>query len=238
MRISPLSKRVLMFLRQKTFSTALNIQNLLAHQNVQATHQLLKRMCRDGLVQAADINVISGRPIKLYGITEKGIAYAWELTETVTSSMVFQPSKVSPLMLQHELDMQVLHIDAENCGWVNWQNAKHLGKRLAGAKYPDALVHSPSGEVCCIEVEREIKSTSRMRQILASHLAMRKAGHWQKIIYLCPSLDLARRLQRKFELLEYVTWRGARVRLSKPHFEPFIFADYKFFNSKTRGHTL
>jgi DNA-binding PadR family transcriptional regulator len=179
MSISPLSKRVLMFLRQETFSTALNIQKLLAHQHVQATHQLLKRMCRDGLVHAADIYVLSGRPIKLYGITDKGIAYAWELTETVTSSMVFQPSKVSPL-----------------------------------------------------------KSASRMRQILASHLAMRKAGHWQKIIYLCPSLDLARRLQRKFELLEYVTWRGARISLSKPHFEPFIFADYEFFNSKTRGHTL
>jgi hypothetical protein len=231
MKITKAQRIVLSFLKVETWSDVKTLKMLLDHNSVQATHQLAKRMCSNGLLVSAKLQLLSGHSITLYGITETGQAYAWELSEDVTTSVVFQPSKVSPLMLQHELDMQKLHIQAEHNGWTQWQNGKHLGRRIEGAKYPDAVAVSPQGIICCMEVEREIKSTSRMRQILASHLAQRKSGQWQKIVYLCPSMDLALRLKRKCSTLEYVTWRGSRILLTPNHLEHFIFSNYAFFNS-------
>jgi hypothetical protein len=238
MKITKAQRVVLLFLRIETWADVKTLQLQLEHNSVQATHQLAKRMCKDGLLVSARLPLVSGHSIMLFGITELGQAFAWKLGEEVTASATFQPSKVSPLMLQHELDMQKLHIQAERNGWTQWQNGKHLGKRIHGAKYPDAVAVSPKGIICCMEVEREIKSTSRMRQILASHLAQRKEGHWHKIIYLSPSIDVARRLKRKCSTLEYLTWRGSRIPLTPNHLKHFIFSDYSFFNNCKSEETI
>lgn len=227
---------VLAYLREHVASTVFVLQLLLQHNSPQATHQLLKRMTKSGLVSSADILLAAGKKVKLYGITELGLAYAFDLDEEVTSSMYFEPSKISPSTLQHELDIQILNIDAERAGWTRWLNGRSLGKRLKGMKIPDAIVTAPNkaASTFCVECEREIKSTRRYRQIIASHLAARKAGHWEHIVYLCPTTDLALRLKRKIVSLEYLLWNGHRIALTKAHMSHFTFDSYEYFSKEER----
>lgn len=229
MKLTPLYNEVLRFLREEVFSTTTIIQTLLCHKSPQASGQLLERMCRDGFLIAANISMVKGRALRIYGITEKGQIYAWQLEEKITTQRTFQPSKISSVMLQHELDMQILHIKAEREGWTNWVNGKSLGKRLFDEKCPDAIAVSPTGVKHCIEVERTFKSAARYRQIIASHLAMRKKNAWEKIIYLCPEQDFASRLERKIRSLEYLIFHSRRIQLTPEHLRHFIFTDYNFF---------
>lgn len=174
MTLSPLDKALLMFLREDTWATVVNVQLALKQKSIQATHQYLKRAEAKGLIASSNIAASFGRPQKLVGITELGHAYAWELDECPTNRRVFNSSKISPAMFAHENDLQKLRISAIQNNWKDWRNAKHLGTRLQATKYPDAIASSPANITYCIEVEREIKSSKRLRTIFASHLSMRK----------------------------------------------------------------
>jgi hypothetical protein len=229
MNISSQQKKILEFLREETFTNAAVIQTLLQQSSIQAAHQILKRMTRERLVSAAIFSMPSNKSLKIYGITECGHDYAWQPEEHKTNNTVFNHNKFSTFMLQHELDMQMIHINAERNGWTQWRNTRHVGKRTKNTKYPDALAESPGGECFCFEIEREIKNSSTMRTVLASHLAMRKRGHWQKIVYLCPTTDMAQRLKRKVENLSYLRWEGRQIPITPAHIKPFIFSDYDFF---------
>lgn len=232
MKISTVQFTVLAFLRVHVASTVHVLQLLLQHKSPQATHQLLKRMVKSGVISSAYISLAAGKKVKIYGITEIGLAYAFELTEEVNSTTYFEPSKISPSTLQHELDIQMLNISAEVAGWTDWENGKSLGKRLKGMKIPDAIISVQKSErrVFCLECERHIKSSRRYRSIIASHLASRKAGHWDHILYLCPSADMAKRLQRKIKSLNYLLWNGNRVHLTEAHLSYFTFDSYEYFN--------
>lgn len=231
MTLSPLDKELLIFLREDTWASVVNVQLALKQKSIQATHQYLKRAEAKGLISSSNITASFGRPQKLVGITELGHAYAWELDECPTNSRVFNPSKISPAMFAHESDLQKLRISAIQNNWQDWRNAKHLGTRLQATKYPDAIARSPANINYCIEVEREIKSSKRLRTIFASHLSMRKKGHWEKILYLCPSSEIAKRLALKASTLSYLTWEGRRISLRNEHLIHFIFADYGYFKS-------
>lgn len=231
MKLSPILKRALKFLRVQTWTTVKVLQSHLQHQSPQATHQLLKRMIDTNLVSVHVMKLPAGQKIKLFGITELGLAYAFDLNEMVTTNRYFEPSKVYPATLQHELDIQLLYIEAQKSGWENWNNGHELGKRLNKMKIPDALVVSPNGRQFCVEVEREMKSARRYREIIASHLSSRKQGQWDHILYLCPDLDFAKRLQRKIVSLEYLLWNGSRIALSSAHLSHFTFDSYSYFSN-------
>lgn len=231
MNLSALDKALLELLREDTWASVANIQSALKQNSIQATHQYLIRAEAKGIVASSSIVASFGRPQKIIGITELGHAYAWELDETPTNRRVFNPSKISPAMFAHEDDLQKLRISAIQNNWQNWRNAKHLGTRMGATKYPDAIACSPDNVTYCIEIEREIKSSKRLRTIFASHLAMRKKRHWENILYLCPSTDMAKRLAHKASTLSYLTWEGRRIPLRNEHLIPFTFADYDYFKS-------
>lgn len=65
---------------------------------------------------------------------------------------------------------------------------------------------------------------------------MRKQGHWNKILYLCPTQDLAERLQRKAKSLGHLVWQGQRIKLTDAHLEHFIFTNYDYFNNEGKNH--
>ena len=125
--------------------------------------------------------------------------------------------------------MQIAHVLAIQNGWRDWRNYKHLGSRVLGQKYHDALVTSRKSITCSIEIEQEIKSASRIRAILTSHLLAMKANQWQHNIYICPELDLAKRLERKFRSLDYVNYANQRILLKDAHFNKITFTDSTIF---------
>ena len=85
MNLSHLSRTILRFAREETFSTVSVLQLLCKHNSPQATRQLCRRMIRDGLLDEGSITLIVDRPLKLFGITNKGLAYAFDLDEVVTT---------------------------------------------------------------------------------------------------------------------------------------------------------
>ncbi len=232
MKLPPSQRQALRFLRVQTWSVVSVLQRQLQHNSPQATYQLMKRMMSQGLISSADIALPAQNRVRLFGITELGLAYAFDLGEEVTTTRYFEPSKVSPSTLQHELDIQLAHINALKSGWKNWENGSSLGMRLRKMKIPDAITLSPDGKKVCIEVEREIKSARRYREIIASHLASRKQNHWEHILYLCPTNDLALRLRRKVASLDYLLWNGNRVSLTEAHMSHFTFDSYGYFTKE------
>lgn len=238
MKLTPNKRALLAYLREETFTICSIAKEVLNQNSMQAANQQLKRMVSDGLLIDKRVVLPGGQLIVIYGITEIGQSYAWDLDEEITNSKYFEPSKVYLSTLQHELDMQLMHVKAEKIGWTHWKNAKHLGFRKTNIKYPDAIGTSPEGTVYCIEIERQIKSTARIRQIIASHLAMRKCGYWDTILYLSPTLDLAQRLKRKFSSVGHVNWENKRIEITDAHLAPFQFKDYNFFESCDRSEKL
>lgn len=223
---------LLKYLRIHMWSTVQVLQIHLKHNSPQATYQLLKRMQTNRLITSAIIELPANNRVRLYGITEKGLDYAFDLNEKVTSTRFFEPSKVSPSTLQHEIDIQKAHTSAVSYGWRDWTNGSHLGKRCSNMKIPDATALSPAGIKVCIEIEREIKSSRRYRDIIASHLSARKQGQWSHVVYLCPSKDMAKRLERKLRSLKYLLWNGSRIALTEAHFEHFTFDSYEYFTRR------
>jgi DNA-binding PadR family transcriptional regulator len=224
---------ILKFLRVETCSTPEVIQSLLKQGTVQASYQILNRMVALRFLTKTTIPVISGRAVLLYGITNHGLAYAWDLDETPQHRPTFQPSKISVFTLQHRIDIQRIHVCAEHSRWKAWRDGSQLGFRESQQKIPDAVAISPDGMVVAFEIEREIKSSKRYRQIVVSHLLGRKKGFWNSIIYLCPSMDMAVRLKRKFELLGSVDFNGKKIQLSSEHLQCFKFHGHDEFIKKS-----
>jgi DNA-binding PadR family transcriptional regulator len=223
---------ILKFLRVETCSTPEVIQSLLKQGSVQASYQILNRMVALRFLTKTTIPVISGRAVLLYGITNHGLAYAWDLHEIPTRRPTFQPSKISTFTLQHRLDIQKIHISAERYGWVDWRDGSQLGFRENQQKIPDAVAVSTANEMVAFEIEREIKSAKRYKQIFVSHLLGRKKGFWSSIFYLCPTIDMAKRLRRKFELLGSVDFNGKKIQLTNEHLQHFQFYGYEEFIKK------
>jgi DNA-binding PadR family transcriptional regulator len=220
---------ILKFLRVETCSTPEVIQSLLNQKSVQASYQILNRMVALKFLTKTTIPVVSGRAVLLYGITNHGLAYAWDLDETPLHRPTFQPSKISVFTLQHRLDIQKIHVFAEQAGWTNWRDGSQLGFRQREQKVPDAVAVSTANEMVAFEIEREIKSMKRYRTIVLSHLLNRKNGHWDSIIYLCPTSDLALRLKRVFENLGAIDFNAKKITLTEAHLKPFKFMGYNDF---------
>jgi hypothetical protein len=226
---TPAQLLILRFLRVETCTTPEIIQILLGQKSIQAGHQILGRMVQQKLLTKHNLSIMHGRAISLFGITHHGLAFAWNLDETPETRPTFQPSKISALTLQHRLDIQKIHIITEQNGWTVWRDGSQLGFRGSRQKIPDAIAVSPDSRLIAFEIEREIKSTKRYKQIILSHLQGRKKGNWDSIMYLCPSSDMAYRLRRVFQGIGTVDFNGRKLALSDEHLRFFQFFGYADF---------
>jgi hypothetical protein len=224
-------QKIIDFLAKETFSMIKQMQFLLQQKNVQSTYQLLDKLINKKLVSKAILPVVEGRGVTLYGITSLGLALTKDV-ELYISKSTFQKSRVSITTLQHKLDIQYFHILMTRNGWINWTDGSQLGRRDKSQKIPDVVVTSPSKFVAGLEIEREAKSSRRIRDLIMSHLLSRKNGQWDKVIYLCPSPKLAHSLMRKFRSIKSINYQGKTIYLTENHFQIFEFYGYKKFEEK------
>jgi hypothetical protein len=234
---TPQQITILKFLRVETCSTPSIVQTLLKQKTVQASYQILNRMVTQKLLSKYTLSVLSGRGVLLFGITNLGLAYAFDLEETAVFRPTFQPSKISAVTLQHKFDIQMIHVNCIHAEWKNWRDGSQLGFRGRNQKIPDAVVTSPEGQSIALEIEREVKSVKRYKQIILSHLLNRRKGHWSSIFYLCPNNDLALRLKRVFENLGAVDFNGKKIILTSEHLQHFRFYGYDEFISNSFNET-
>jgi hypothetical protein len=156
------------------------------------------------------------RKVMLWGITPHGLAYAWDLDEDMQDRPSFELGKTHPAYVEHYVSIQRLRLAAEAAGWQTWTPGRLLmGQKLA--KVPDGEATDSNGARVAVEYEREIKTPKRYQTILGAYLVALKAGRWQRVDYVCPSRDLAARLQRIFYAIREVIYKGQKAAITQEH---------------------
>ena len=217
---------ILTFLRDERWTHIDVIQALLGHKSPQAIYRILGKMAVEGLVSKAEIPVAYNRPVAIWGITVHGLAMSWGLDEAVEPRKPFEPSKVAPTMMQHKVDLQLLKVRALRSGWASWIDGSLLGWRKSEWKVPDAVAIDPQGRKTAIEVERTVKSKKRYAEIIVSHLESKREGRWERIVYLCPTRDIAARIEREFQSITHAKYKGQVFELQDGHRASFVFLGY------------
>lgn len=222
---------VLRFLRDEIW-TSTEIVGLMLGISYPAAHTLLKVMDRDGLTTSSELFVRSKRGAQravLHGITSQGLAYAWDLAEIQESRHPWEPSKINPLFVPHNIETQRARLRATHRGWHKWRPARSL-MGIGLPKLPDGEVVDPSGLKIAVEIEREIKTDKRYEAVIGAYVAqMKKDERWDRVDYLCPDVEFAARLARVFGRLRQLRLEGpsgvpAKVgNLEQVHLDRFRF---------------
>lgn len=203
---------ILKFLRDETWSNA-NVLSKLVGLSSTAVYKTLRSLVKQEFIKFYYVRDLK---FKIWGITSKGLLYAWAENEQMENRPVFEPSKVKPVMIQHHLDLQLARLKAEGIGWKNWRLGSQLPKGIA--KRPDAFVRSyPDDLKIAVELERTIKTKKRYEVIFSIYLQAIKKGEYDFIHYVCPDPEFADRLKRLFDLISAAPVAGTRVQITEKH---------------------
>ena len=83
------------------------------------------------------------------------------------------------------------------------------------------------GQSVAVELERTIKTPKRYAAIMSAYLQAIKRGDYARVDYVCPSVDLAARLQRIIHGIKAIPVKKERVPLKAQHYRVFRFTDYE-----------
>lgn len=224
------TRLILRFLRDECWTTT-EIAARVMGVKYPAAHRTLNQMQRDRFLKSEELILYSrtngnggdpdgeptrrrfvGRKIVLWGITPHGLAFAWDLEEEWQIRAAFELGKLNPSYVEHHIGVQRLRLQAQAAGWELWTPGRLLlGRKLA--KVPDSEATDPSGTRVAVEFEREIKTAKRYAGIVGAYLVALKAERWQRVDYVCPTVDMAARLKRAIYGLKEITYQGRKAKL-------------------------
>lgn len=220
--------QVLRFLRDELWSAGPVLGEVMGIASPQGIHKALIAMEREAVIARASVAVVGRRPLTAWGITSHGQALAIDLNADETPiDSYFEPSRISATTVEHHLAIQRLRIKAERNGWQRWTPGTRLGKCARDEKRPDAVGVDADGQSVAVELERTIKTPKRYAAIMSAYLQAIKRGDYARVDYVCPSADLAARLQRIIHGIKVVKVRKDRVPLKAQHYRVFRFTDYE-----------
>lgn len=222
--ISRMSHRQRVERRDEKRTQVLSVLRSIGWINVEAACELLgvsrpaatrtiKGLEADGFLCS---HALPGVPKRIwYSITERGMAEAYfveglPLPERIPSGRW----KISLLNYQHEQDVLVFAIQVQKAGArvrLSEQSVPGQKGRAISAKYPDLLVDA-GNETFGVEMEREVKSQRRYREIIAAHWHAMERGEYQVVLYLTPKQATRDRLARVVKSVYESVRLGGRVR--------------------------
>jgi hypothetical protein len=187
----------------------------------------LRAMVRDRLIAREDIAVAVNARFVVYGITPDGIACC---ADAQVDAAEFQLGRLQPTNIAHHLALQRVRIVAEAAGWKCWQPGRLLyGNGLHVV--PDALGVDRNGQVAAIELERNVKSLKRRREVLSEHvMVMARKTHWQRVVYVCAARCDAARLRELYLSLDHLETPSGRAPMTDAHRARFEFINLDDFN--------
>lgn len=212
-------RTLLRFLRDEVWSS-LSTLAVLTKLSEAAMFKTLCQLERDGYLLRHKVTQLR---LSLWGITPKGLLFAWDVDEIMEPRPHFEPSKLAVVTIQHYLDTQRARLAAEAAGWSQWTPGNRLPKNIK--KRPDAVATAPNGHRMAIEIERSIKTLKRYESIFSFYLQAIKRGELAMVHYVCPDAEFAPRLQRIFALITAVPVAGERIPITEKHRARFpVFA--------------
>lgn len=185
----------------------------------------LRAMQRDRLVVREDIATGPRATYPIYGITPDGIAAC--ATASVAAPE-HQLGRLQPANMPHSLAVQLVRIAAEAAGWSAWR-AGRLLYRAGLPVVPDALAVDAHGRQTAMELERNVKSLKRRREVLSGHVLAMAAAKWQRVLYICDARADARRLQALYMSLDELKTPGGRTPMEDVHRARFQFVSLSDF---------
>ena len=199
--------------------TSPKLLSLFLKRSLSATYKLLKRLERDHLVECHDIYELR---IKLWAVTRVGVSFL--AAHRRDESLVFKDSRlsrISPLTISHELQLQEAHLRAIDNGFTSWVYGHTLQGRLS--KRPDAIAVDRNGVNWAIELERFPKSKQRIEHIMSNFLQAITNKKYDKIAYIAPTEGMAWSLKKLFYSIASVPVNGDRYRLEKKHHDKLFY---------------
>ena len=204
---------LLSFLCSGESYTTLSIVSILLRVSERTAQLLLKKLVEEKLLRV-DARASPYSRIKLYGITQHGIA----LTQTAhPDCKEFFAGKTNPSYIDHHITGQRVRISLTNIGWRDYVPGKILMLNNSERKnkaIPDAMVTRSDGRRVAIEIENNIKSKTRMAMSIASHLRQILENKYDFVYYYTPHLAA---LNRAFSTIIYVRMDDGWVKLSDLH---------------------
>jgi hypothetical protein len=161
----------------------------------------------------------------IWGITPDGIAAC---PTAPANAAEHQLGRIQPSGIMHHLETQSVHIAAVNNGWTQWQ----AGRLLYGRGWqvvPDALGVDPQGRLCAFEIERNVKSLKRRREVISGHVLSIAAKRWSRVVYICSARCRADRLRELYLSLDELDTPGGRAPMTDAHRARFTFIDLDQF---------
>lgn len=218
-------QRLLSFLVGETWTDLCNAARLW-HLSLDAAATTLRAMTRDRLIVREDIPVGVKARIAVYGITPDGIACC---ANAPADAAEFQSGRLQATNIAHHLAVQRVRITAEGAGWKSWRPGRLLygnGLRVV----PDALGVDRNGQIVAIELERNVKSLKRRREVLSAHiLTIAKKTHWQRVVYVCDARCDASRLRELYLSLDHLDTPSGRAPMTDAHRARFEFINLDDF---------
>lgn len=159
--------------------------------------KILRRMEKNNLVKRHQINKVTC----LWGITANGIHEA-NTEEKITDWTYFEPSKVNPHTLEHQLYVQRVHVICANNN-VAFKPGRAFGSRADNDKIPDGVI-SINNRHIAVEIERFIKTKVRYKEIIYNYLKAVKAGKYYRILYVTPDPKKRDQLRKVFYSIEKI----------------------------------
>lgn len=89
--------------------------------SISPTFKTLQQLTRDDFLVEHKIPELR---LGLWGITPKGLAFAWDESEAMAFRPYFEPGKLSVTSIRHNLDIQRARLIAETCG-MDWMDSRH-----------------------------------------------------------------------------------------------------------------
>jgi DNA-binding MarR family transcriptional regulator len=166
---------------------------LLLNSTRSAAGAALRKMEKEGLVIKHEL---PGPPKRAwYSISERGMAEAFIICgEQIPATLPLGRQTISDYSYLHEQDVNLIAVQLEQLGLEPYLPKTESGGRGKGVKYPDLLV-KVGGRVIALEIERTPKTQRRYKDILASHWLATEKNIYNEILYLCPDVDIKKRVQ-------------------------------------------
>lgn len=220
---------VLAWLAVENWSVFSVLQSLLGV-SYPTVHALMKRMEGEGLTRSRALFVPCRQGVTrmvLHGLTAHGVAMAMHVDDARPGSP-WEPSKIGPSHVMHQILTQEAHLKALADGWTQWRPSRAMAD-MGLAKIPDADGLSPEGLRVAIEVERFLKTAKRYEAILGAYVFEIRNRHWDRVDYLCPSREFAERIAASFGSLQRLRLERRGQMTRSAAVEPGHLARFRFY---------
>ncbi|ELB2105483.1 mobilization protein [Vibrio parahaemolyticus] len=200
---------VIQFLKQETYTNFDNLMLLLKYKGKNPLYRLINKLVALGYIHKHEFEFQTGK-ISIWGITDLGLTQ--NIQDINEDFRAFDPYRVKFGTLEHKLMNQKAQIYLQRNGWTNWRNADQYSfrKQYDVEHRPDAIITAPNGFTIAIETERTLKTVSRYRAILKSHVLAQKKNHWSAVFYVVPNDDIRQLLIKRFDRVEYIPFNESK----------------------------